>query len=70
MLSVQTIYKYLGPKPASDCYSYVFNRIEDGSFKSIKSIKNYLKNIIKHSVYQDWIEHAKEIFLFIEENEK
>jgi len=84
-MTVEKIKNYLGPKPAVFCYSFLYDRIHRGTFPTVRSIKEFLKKVIKHdeSLLRDlslpyyqyeerheaWVKQAKEIFLFIE-NEK
>lgn len=81
-MTLDEVFDYLGPKPAECCYSFVFDKIEDGYFHSVKQVRDFLRKIIKHDKSMEerlwyrpsffdynevWIEQAKEIFLFIEE---
>lgn len=86
-MNIFEVKRYLGPKPAQLCYGYVYDYIDDGRFKSMSAIKDFLRRVIKndtdlkakmamqgYSSYfnynKDWVEQAKEIFLFIDAKEE
>lgn len=47
-MTLDEVYDYLGPKPADCCYAFIFNKIEEGYFYSIKQVKNFLRRVIKN----------------------